>query len=106
MTERAPLPPQNNSVSLGLNVIRTWAFCDGDLPGALQPSPLQYKESTFVALDNLIASAGATGVRLVLTLTNYWSDFGGIQAYANWAGLSQKEGAHRRLRSDAAAKAR
>jgi len=82
--------PKNNSVSLGLNVVRTWAFCDGDRPGALQPNAGVYSEQTFAALDSVVAQAGAAGVRLVLTLTNYWSDFGGVQQYASWVGIPQQ----------------
>lgn len=83
-------PAKNNSVSLGLNVVRTWAFCDGDRPGALQPEAGVYSEETFVALDSVVAQAGAAGVRLVLTLSNYWSDFGGVQQYASWVGIPQQ----------------
>jgi mannan endo-1,4-beta-mannosidase len=38
-----------------------------------------------------VAEAKARGLRLILTLTNNGSDFGGLDAYARWAGKSQDD---------------
>lgn len=64
--------------SLGLNVLRLWAFQDQWWEGerALQPAPGTYNERFLVALDGLIARAAARGIRLLLCLTNYWEDYG------------------------------
>ena len=39
----------------------------------------------------MVAAAKERGLRLILTLVNGWDDFGGIQQYADWAGVSPKE---------------
>jgi mannan endo-1,4-beta-mannosidase len=35
-------------------------------------------------LDWLLVEAGRRGLRLLLTLTNYWKEFGGMQQYLRW----------------------
>ena len=57
-------------------MLRTWAFCDGSRPGALQPRAGQLDESVFRALDSVLAQARARNIRLLLTLTNNWQDYG------------------------------
>jgi hypothetical protein len=71
-------PPlrQDNAQALGVNVMRTWAFCDGSRPGALQPQAGAFSEDTFRALDSVIAQARDRNIRLLLVLTNYWQDYG------------------------------
>lgn len=77
---------------LGVDLVRTWAFSEGrDGPRALQPAPGEYNESGFELLDYVVARAGELGIRLVLTLTDYWDHLGGIPQYADWAGLDRKE---------------
>ena len=56
--------------------MRTWAFCDGNRPGALQRNAGQLDEATFRALDAVMAQAQARNIRLLLTLTNNWRDYG------------------------------
>jgi hypothetical protein len=85
------LPPptrQDDARNLGINVIRTWAFCDGQRSGAAQPSAGEFDERVLRGLDFVLASAQARQIRLLLTLTNYWDDFGGIQQYVEWARAS------------------
>jgi len=67
---------QDNAQALGVNVVRTWAFCDGNRAGALQPQAGVYSEATFQALDSVIAQARDRNVRLLLVLTNNWKDYG------------------------------
>ena len=76
-----------DAVSLGLNVVRTWAFCDGEWHDgqSLQPEPGVFNEATFQKLDYLIFKAEQLGLRLTLALTNYWTDFGGMDAYVRWS---------------------
>ena len=72
-----PLPArQDTAASLGLNVVRTWAFCVGNRPGALQPRASVFDESVFRALDAVVAQAQERNVRLLLALTNNWGDYG------------------------------
>ncbi len=35
-------------------------------------------------LDRVIAQASAHGIRVILTLTNYWPDYGGPPTWAKW----------------------
>ena len=79
--------------SLGVTVIRTWAFCEGDLHDGycFQPQPYVYHEPTFVKLDYMIAKARQSGIKLILPLANNWSDFGGVPQYLKWYGLSNHD---------------
>ncbi|RVW62600.1 Mannan endo-1,4-beta-mannosidase 5 [Vitis vinifera] len=85
-------PSQRNKVSdvfrqasaAGLSVCRTWAFSDGGYQ-ALQISPGVYDERVFQGLDFVISEARKNGIRLVLTLSNNYQDFGGRPQYVNWA---------------------
>lgn len=80
--------------ALGCNTLRCWAFndvarCDGgdDTPawGALQTGPGVVSETGLCGLDYLIAGASRRGLRLILVLTNYWPEYGGMQAYLRWS---------------------
>ncbi|THU51453.1 hypothetical protein C4D60_Mb06t31210 [Musa balbisiana] len=70
--------------TLGLRVIRTWAFSDGGYR-PLQYSPGVYNENMFKALDFVISEAKKYGVHLILSLVNNWEGFGGKQQYVQWA---------------------
>lgn len=94
--------------NFGVNVLRLWAFNDykgtpdkpipGDTdvcfqymaPGADVP---QLQEGPFglPRLDRALQLAGQRGIRLILTLTNYHADYGGMPQYASWAGLQKVE---------------
>ncbi|KIZ00565.1 Mannan endo-1,4-beta-mannosidase 1 [Monoraphidium neglectum] len=70
---------------LGFSVIRTWAFNDGGGWNALQTAPGVYDENVFRGLDWVIAQCAARGLRLMLTLSNFWEDFGGFPQYVRWS---------------------
>jgi mannan endo-1,4-beta-mannosidase len=72
--------------SLGMTVIRTWAFCEGALHDGycFQPRAGVYDEPTFKKLDYIIYKAKKEDIRLVLTLSNNWAHFGGIDEYNRW----------------------
>ena len=75
----------NDAAAMSLGVVRAWAFADGptnDRP--LQPEPFVYDEDAFDSLDHTVAQAGELGLRLVLTLTNNWPDYGGMPQYVSW----------------------
>lgn len=72
------------AAAAGLTVCRTWAFSDGG-DRALQMSPGAYNEPVFQALDFVISEAKKYGVRLILSLSNNYKDFGGRSQYVNWA---------------------
>ncbi|KAL9227852.1 hypothetical protein vseg_003496 [Gypsophila vaccaria] len=76
--------------SVGLTVCRTWAFNDAQWR-ALQISPSVYDEHVFQALDFVVSEAKRNKIRLILSLVNNWSDYGGKQQYVKWgkdAGLN------------------
>ncbi|MDM8526398.1 SBBP repeat-containing protein [Desulfococcaceae bacterium HSG8] len=77
-----------------LTVLRTWGFGDG-IPttgtgeaSSFQPESGLYYEPVFVNLDYVIRSAGEHGIRLLLPLVNYGSDFGGMAQYLEWCGVN------------------
>ncbi|KAK9205204.1 hypothetical protein WN943_015471 [Citrus x changshan-huyou] len=72
------------AAAAGLSVCRTWAFSDGGY-GALQKSPGVYNEPVFQGLDFVISEARKYGIRLILSLSNNYHDFGGRPQYVNWA---------------------
>jgi mannan endo-1,4-beta-mannosidase len=77
----------------GLTVVRCWAFCDGaEKWNALQPQPGQLDERVFQALDWLLDAANKRGLKLQLTLTNFWKDFGGMPQYVAWARAERQGG--------------
>uniref|UniRef100_A0A803L3J4 mannan endo-1,4-beta-mannosidase n=1 Tax=Chenopodium quinoa TaxID=63459 RepID=A0A803L3J4_CHEQI len=76
--------------SVGLSVCRTWAFNDGQYR-ALQKSPSVYDEEVFKGLDFVVSEAKKYNIRLILSLVNNWSDYGGKPQYVKWgkdAGLN------------------
>ncbi len=80
----------------GMTVVRTWAFQDAVEHGAglqaapvrqLQPGerPIDFvDEQSLIALDQTLAAAAARGLRVILTLVNNWSDYGGIDRWTLW----------------------
>ena len=75
----------------GFNVIRAWAFNDGgwNVDGytnewAYQDTPTSlYNETALKGLDYAIDQAGRRGLKLILTFTNNWEDYGGMQWYVD-----------------------
>ncbi len=103
----AGLRPQIDAVmasadSLGLAVIRTWAFNDGSGWNALQTAPNVYDPAVFEALDYVIDAAGRAGLKLILPLVNNWDDYGGMNQYVAWSSTAS---AHDDFYTDAECKA-
>jgi mannan endo-1,4-beta-mannosidase len=76
--------------ALGVWAVRTTGYNDaaekrGD--SAIQVAPLQYDEVSLRGLDLVLTRASAHGVKLVLSLGNYWDAYGGTRRYVEWAGL-------------------
>jgi mannan endo-1,4-beta-mannosidase len=77
----------------GLTVLRTWAFNRNNEESAFQrmvDGEIVFQEPTFERLDYIVDSARRHGVRVILTLDNYWGDYGGIGRAAQWLGLENK----------------
>jgi mannan endo-1,4-beta-mannosidase len=95
----------------GVHVGRVWAFGEGDAdaPAWLRDNflfragPEGWVEGGPKQLDRVIAAAGRAGVRLVITLANNWSDYGGVPRYLRWAGVHEDSayGVEDRFYSDA-----
>ncbi|HUS57345.1 MAG TPA: cellulase family glycosylhydrolase [Planctomycetota bacterium] len=73
----------------GFNVIRIWAFNDGGLnidgypnEWAYQETPSStYNENALGGLDYALDQARIRGLKLILTFTNNWDDYGGMNWY-------------------------
>eukprot|EP00878_Enallax_costatus_P010436 GHUV01010894.1.p1 GENE.GHUV01010894.1~~GHUV01010894.1.p1 ORF type:complete len:332 (+),score=66.25 GHUV01010894.1:778-1773(+) len=70
---------------MGFTVVRTWAFNDGPGWMSLQPQAGVYSQQVLEGLDWLLVEAGKRGLQVMLTLTNYWSEFGGMAQYVRWS---------------------
>ena len=46
---------------------------------------MKYNETTFVALDKIIAYCAELKLKLLLVLTNFWPDYGGMKQYVTWS---------------------
>lgn len=74
-------------VCMSLPVARMWAFNEmPDDESSIQPAPGIFREEGLRALDQAVAEAKARGIRLILTLTNNWPEYGGLETYARWSG--------------------
>ncbi|XP_057972944.1 mannan endo-1,4-beta-mannosidase 5-like [Malania oleifera] len=73
-----------DTAAAGLTICRTWAFSDGGYQ-PLQTLPGVYDEHVFQALDFVISEARKYSIRLILSLSNNYNDFGGRAQYVNWA---------------------
>ena len=94
--------------SNGFDVIRTWAFIDigyengsasvdsnGPIKNGIyfqyfDPSTNRpaYNDDGLVKLDYVLYKAAEYGIKILLTLTNNWSDFGGMDQYLVYKQLS------------------
>lgn len=88
--------------NMGLNTLRTGAFLDCG-PAALQTGPWFHSwdaaksapayndgPTGLERLDRTIQLAEHYGIRLILPLVNYWPDFGGVDQYLQWFGLTDR----------------
>ena len=82
----------SSAKSMGLSVIRTWAFNDGGAnrdgyptSWAYQTAPGVYNENAFKGLDYVIYKANSYGIRVLPTLVNNWDDYGGMDWYNSFS---------------------
>jgi mannan endo-1,4-beta-mannosidase len=82
----------DDMVKMSLPVARMWAFNAVSGDGAIiETAAGKYAEPGLVGLDTAIAEAKKRGIRVILTLTNYWADYGGLPQYAKWAGAASAQ---------------
>lgn len=83
----------DDAAALGLNTLRTWGFCDGEMKDGycFQPSPREYHEPTFRNMDYVIYKASQKGIKLIIPLVNNWDHFGGMNQYVRWSPTAPKE---------------
>ncbi|MCJ1376367.1 hypothetical protein MMC20_007609 [Loxospora ochrophaea] len=78
----------------GYRVLRTWAFNEydtalGSTPAVYYQSwsghtpTINYGSNGLGLLDAVVSAAEAADIKLILTLTNNWSDYGGMDVYVN-----------------------
>ncbi|KAJ1569047.1 hypothetical protein HK096_004401, partial [Nowakowskiella sp. JEL0078] len=77
----------------GLNLIRTWAFCEeSNCPSGQVLSfsgstvTINAASGTLLNIDYTLAQAAKKGIKIVLVLTNNWADFGGMDTYTKALG--------------------
>lgn len=76
----------------GLTVARVWALGEGTEEAdswlrnyqLFRAGPYSFIEDSYVALDHVLAVARLHGVRVMLTLANNWTDYGGAPMYLQW----------------------
>ncbi|MBN2744767.1 MAG: CIA30 family protein [Marinilabiliaceae bacterium] len=81
----------DDMVDLDLKVLRMWFFMDGSKVNDghnIQTAPGVYNENTLKHIDEIVYEASKRDLKIVPVFINYWSDFGGMPQYAQWAGAS------------------
>ena len=81
-------------VCLGLPVVRTWAFNErtaAEDVASMMPGPNQFREEGLLALDQAVAEVKERGLRVILTLSDNWAYYGGLDRYASWVGKSHDD---------------
>jgi len=67
--------------------VRMWGFSHEDWHG-FEPQLGKYNDPEFDLFDYVVRSASTRGIKLIVTLENYWTAYGGISQRLNWAGVS------------------
>ena len=71
----------------GVSVVRTWGF-NTETWHSFQNSAYNYTLQEFDEFDYILYSAKQHNIRVIVTLTNYWTDYGGISAYLEYNNIS------------------
>jgi hypothetical protein len=84
----------SDMIEMQLNVVRLWAFNDDQSKDTkLQgPDAGMFEPVNFEMLDYVLAKANENNIRVILPLTNYWPDYGGMEQYMRWAGADPPGG--------------
>ena len=71
---------------MSLPIARIVAFNDTTDKAGIRPAPGVFREEGLRGLDQAVAEAKARGIRVILVLSNNHPNYGGIPAFAHWAG--------------------
>jgi hypothetical protein len=72
--------------AVGVKVVRTWGFSHETWHG-FEPAEGKYNEAQFMLFDYILESARKNGIKVLITLENYWEAYGGIDERLAWEGL-------------------
>ncbi|KAH7925544.1 glycoside hydrolase family 5 protein [Leucogyrophana mollusca] len=79
-----------NIASTGGTTVRTWGFNEVTAPSGDyyqlwngSTATINYGPTGLENFDNVVASAKAHDIHLIVTLTNNWADYGGMDVYVN-----------------------
>ena len=78
-------------VCLRLPVARMWAFNEAKDRSVIRSAPDVFHEVGLRGLDRAVFEAKSRGIRLILTLTNNWPEYGGLPAMASWIGKTKND---------------
>lgn len=78
----------------GIKVLRTWGFSHEKWHGFEKQKGV-YNEAQFMEFDYIMESAKKYGIKVIITLENYWEAYGGIDTRLAWEGLSGVSHANR-----------
>jgi mannan endo-1,4-beta-mannosidase len=82
----------DSAVRAGVRVLRVAAFNDGTRDSAaIQPQRGVLSEAGLRGLDQVIAEAGRRDIMLLMVLSNYWNDYGGLAQYLRWRGYDPED---------------
>ena len=82
--------------SSNLKVVRMWVFCDGVQcsgssfflqffnTGTGAPAYNDDNNDGLANVDYAVTEAGTLGIKLIIALTNNWTDYGGMDTYVTW----------------------
>lgn len=73
----------------GISIVRFWAF--GENADGFQPAPGKINARRIDSLAYVIASAKKHNIKLIVTLANYWPEYGGVEKYLQWYTQKYKE---------------
>lgn len=79
----------------GLSVARVWALGEGPKTSSawerehvlFRIGPTDFVEAGYSQVDLVLAEARRAGVRVIVTLSNHWPDYGGAPMVLKWLGL-------------------
>lgn len=78
-------------VCLRLPVARIWGFNEAKDRSVIRSAPDIFHESGLRGLDRAVAEAKQRGIRLIVSLTNNWTEYGGLPAMAAWIGKTKND---------------